>query len=227
VPVPRPAPRKRTQNAKRALYRDLIAEAAERVFAERGFESSKVQDVADDAGIALGTLYRCFSGKAEILRAVHEGRSRELLARCEATLRAGASPLRALLDYVSSYLEYLLAHPDYLRMHLDESSAWGFGTRFESGVQNDAWRRAHDIEVDMLREGTRAGLFVERDPSLLVRMAASIQQVQLAGWLEAGGEIAPETLLTRMREDLVRTVCRPAVAAWLEDGGAKEATAKP
>lgn len=215
--MPKPSRRERTQQAKRALYRELIREAAERVFAEQGFESAKIQDVADEAGVALGTLYKCFSGKAEILRAIHEHRSRELLARCEAAAGGEASPLRALLAYVGGYLEYLLAHPDYLRMHLDEASAWGFGARFGSGVQNDAWQTAHDAEVALLREGARAGVFLERDPSLLVRMAAAIQQVQLAGWIEADGGIEPDALMARMREDLVRTVCRPAVVVWLEE----------
>jgi AcrR family transcriptional regulator len=210
-------PREHTQKAKRALYRELILEAAERVFAEGGFESSKIQDVADEAGIALGTLYKSFSGKAEIFRSIHEHRSRELLERCEASIDADASPLRALLAFVSSYLEFLLTHPDYLRMHLDESSAWGLGARFESRVQADAWQRAHDVEVEFLAEGIRAGIFVDRAPSLLVRILASIQQVQLAWWIEAGGEEAPDALLEQMRVDLVRAVCRPAVAAWLED----------
>jgi len=209
-------PRERARRAKRALYRELIVEAAERVFAEGGFESSKIQDVADEAGIALGTLYKSFSGKAEIFRSIHERRSRELLERCETSIDEGASPLLALLGYVSSYLEFLLAHPDYLRMHLDESSAWGFGARFESRVQVEAWQRAHDIEVAFIAEGIREGIFVDRPASLLVRTLASIQQVQLAWWIESGGEQAPGALLEQMRVDLVRAVCRPAVAAWLE-----------
>ena len=50
---------------------------------------------------------------------------------------------------------------------------------------------------------------IERDPSVLVRMMGAIQQVQLAHWIESGMRQAPDALLAEMREDLVRSFCRP------------------
>jgi AcrR family transcriptional regulator len=206
--------------AKHELYEDLIIGAAERVFAERSFDSAKIQEIAQEAGLAPGTLYKIFPGKAEIFRTIHERRSRDLLAACEAALVAGAPPLARLLAFVAAYLEFLVAHPDYLRMHLGDASAWGFGERFESHVQARAWRRGHEVEVGLFEEGIEDGVFVRRDPSLLVRMMAAIQQVQLAHWVEEGMEQAPETLLAGMREDLVRSFCQPAVVRWLSERSA-------
>jgi AcrR family transcriptional regulator len=203
--------------AKQELYEDLIVDAAERVFAERSFDAAKIQDIAHEAGLALGTLYRVFPGKAELFRAIHERRSRALLGACEAALEADAPPLARLLAFVAAYLEFLVAHPDYLRMHLGDASAWGFGERFESHVQARAWRRGHEIEVGIFLQGIEEGVFVPRDPSLLVRMMAAIQQVQLAHWVEGGMQEAPEVLLAGMREDLIRSFCRPAVVRWLAD----------
>jgi AcrR family transcriptional regulator len=214
--MPKTRAREQTRRARRDLYRGLILDAAEHVFAERGFDSAKIQEVAEEAGIALGTLYKSFAGKAEIFRSIHEQRSGELIAQSEPALRDDVSPLRALLDYTSAYLQFLVAHPDYLRMHLAEASAWGFGGRFESRVQADAWQRGHEAEAALFRRGIELGLFVERDPSLLVRMMASIQQVQLAHWVERGMERSPDALLAEMRVDLVRAFCRPEVTRWLE-----------
>ena len=201
--------RKSASRARDELYAELVVDAAERVFAERGFDAAKIQEIADEAGIALGTLYKVFRGKAEIHRTIHEQRSRNLFDACEAALLDAASPLEELLAFVTAYLEFLIAHPDYLRMHLGDSSAWGFGNRFESGVQAQAWRRGHETEVAIFRRGIEEGVFLERDPSLLVRMMAAIQQVALAHWIESGMRQAPAALLAEMREDLVRSFCRP------------------
>ncbi|MAG31730.1 MAG: hypothetical protein CL908_12655 [Deltaproteobacteria bacterium] len=201
--------------ARTELYEDLIVGAAERVFAERGFDAAKIQEVAEEAGLALGTLYKVFRGKSEIFRTIHERRSRDLLAFCEAALEPDAPPLARLLDFVTAYLEFLIAHPDYLRMQLGDASAWGFGERFESRVQAGAWLRGHEIEVEIFECGIAAEVFVSRDPSLLVRMMGAIQQVQLAHWIEGGMRETAETLLAGMQKDLVRCFCRPAVVRWL------------
>jgi len=207
--------RQTAARAKRELYVDLIVGAAERIFAERSFDSAKIQEIAQEAGLAPGTLYKVFPGKAEIFRTIHERRSRDLLAACEAALVAGTPPLARLLAFVGAYLEFLVAHLDYLRMHLDDASAWGFGERFESHVQARAWRRGYDIEVGLFAEGIEEGVFVRRDPSLLVRMMAATQQVQLAHWVENGMEQDADALLAGMQEDLVRSFCQPSVVRWL------------
>jgi AcrR family transcriptional regulator len=211
--------RKSASQARDELYVELTVDAAERVFAERGFDAAKIQEVADEAGIALGTLYKVFRGKAEIFRTIHERRSRDLFAACEGAIRGATSPLQELLAFVMAYLQFLIAHPEYLRMHLGDSSAWGFGNRFESGVQAQAWRRGHAMEVAIFRRGIEEGVFIERDPSLLVRMMGAIQQVRLAHWIEGGMQQESGALLAEMREDLVRSFCQPGVVRWLEEHG--------
>jgi hypothetical protein len=48
-------------------------------------------------------------------------------------------------------------------------------------------------------------------------MMGAIQQVQLGHWIEGGMQQTPAELLDTMREDLVRSFCRPAVVRWLEE----------
>jgi AcrR family transcriptional regulator len=196
------------REARSEVYRRLVIEAAEGVFAERGFDAAKMQDVADEAGVSLGTLYRSFPGKWELYRAIHSLRGAELLARCQAAQDPAASPRENLLAYVSGYVEYLAEHPLYLRMHLSESNAWGFGARFATRVQTEAWERGHAAEVELFREGIRRGAFIDRDPSLLVRMMAAAQQVQLAHWAERGMPGGPARLVAEVRDHVVRAFCQ-------------------
>jgi TetR/AcrR family fatty acid metabolism transcriptional regulator len=64
--------------------RRLILEAAVRVFARDGFHTSRVGDIAEEAGVAHGLLYHYFSSKDEVLRTVFSENWAELLGRFEA-----------------------------------------------------------------------------------------------------------------------------------------------
>ncbi len=47
--------------------KELIREAATRVFAEKGFHSTNMPAIAQEAGVAVGTIYHYFEGKKDIL----------------------------------------------------------------------------------------------------------------------------------------------------------------
>jgi AcrR family transcriptional regulator len=54
------------------LRRDEILDAAERVFAEKGYHESGIADIAADLGIGHGTFYRYFKNKHDIAATVLE-----------------------------------------------------------------------------------------------------------------------------------------------------------
>lgn len=68
--------------------RRLILAAAVRVFARDGYHTSRVADIAEEAGIAHGLLYHYFSSKQEVLATVFRDNWSELL---QAFARVAAS----------------------------------------------------------------------------------------------------------------------------------------
>jgi AcrR family transcriptional regulator len=56
----------------------LVAAAAE-VFAEKGYDGARVQEIAKRAGLTIGAIYGRFTGKAELLRAAIEAHSQSEL----------------------------------------------------------------------------------------------------------------------------------------------------
>jgi len=52
--------------------RAALIEAAEKVFVEKGFEATTMNEVAQEAGFAKGTLYHYFKNKAELLQVLRE-----------------------------------------------------------------------------------------------------------------------------------------------------------
>ena len=62
------------------VRRDQLVAAATEVFAERGFEGARVEQIADAADVSPGLLYRHFEGKQELYTEILQLANRELMA---------------------------------------------------------------------------------------------------------------------------------------------------
>ncbi|MEQ8787207.1 MAG: TetR/AcrR family transcriptional regulator [Pirellulaceae bacterium] len=66
------------QARRRQASRTRMLEAAARLFAERGYEPTSIDEIAAEAGVVKGTFYYSFSGKEELLLAVAARQSGEV-----------------------------------------------------------------------------------------------------------------------------------------------------
>src|SRR3954447_25564069 len=80
-----------TQEAERPLRKDaarnreLILQTAAEVFAEQGLEAG-YDEIARRAGVGVGTVYRRFPERAELVQAIFESRIGEIVQVAEAAL---------------------------------------------------------------------------------------------------------------------------------------------
>jgi AcrR family transcriptional regulator len=116
------APRTEAQNEElRAKRRQELLQAAQRVFAAKGFHAANVADVAAEAGVSQGTVYHYFDSKETLLMAVFEAWETDHLrqelkqsllaeptARGRLTLVAQAAARRcaAAFDLLSAQVEF-------------------------------------------------------------------------------------------------------------------------
>src|SRR5437870_5056289 len=75
-----------------------IREAANRMFARKGFDGATMQEIATEADLSAGALYRYFPTKQHLLRAVFEDCMAQNRALFEQATDSAASPLGALLQ---------------------------------------------------------------------------------------------------------------------------------
>jgi TetR/AcrR family transcriptional regulator, fatty acid metabolism regulator protein len=61
--------------------RQQLLDAAVRVFAREGYHTSRVGDIAEEAGVAHGLLYHYFASKQEVLETIFRENWRQLLER--------------------------------------------------------------------------------------------------------------------------------------------------
>ncbi len=107
---PKKSAREAVRERSRAAYQELILEAAERVFAAKGFAGARVVDVAKEAGVATGTLYNYFDGKAELFQSLMELRSREITDCLNEIYEREKDPIERVASLVRFVLGYLDEH---------------------------------------------------------------------------------------------------------------------
>ncbi|MBC7174148.1 MAG: TetR/AcrR family transcriptional regulator [Polyangiaceae bacterium] len=200
----------RVKDARVAMYREVILDAAEEVFAENGYEAAKVQAVAASAGVSLATLYGVFTKKWDLYCALHERRIAQLMERIGSRgVFEEVDPLTRLLDGVDGYLEFHMEHPTYLRMHLQDGLAWASGGNARSPEQARAWSMGVMLMTAAFQAGIDAGIFVADDPGRMARTAIAMHQVRLGDWIDSGMSEPIAEVAAQVRRQFVRAFCVP------------------
>jgi len=195
--------RERVRQARQEAYRAAILEAAEGIFAERGYADAKVQEIAEAAGVATGTVYAIFPGKRELYRAVHRENLEEL-ARRYAEVPDLGSAREMLLARMETATRFLTERPNYLRVYLREAGRWGFdASELPAGAMAF-------VDADLYRRGVAEGELQDEDPELLQSLVMSANQVHFYHWLKAGMREPAEELVARIRAHHERAIFRSA-----------------
>jgi TetR/AcrR family transcriptional regulator, fatty acid metabolism regulator protein len=85
--------------------RARILEAAMRVFASKGFFGAKVSDIAEDAGVADGTIYLYFKSKDDILISLFETQMERVNAELTRAVGQADGPVDKLRRFVRTYMD--------------------------------------------------------------------------------------------------------------------------
>jgi AcrR family transcriptional regulator len=176
-----------------------MLEAAQRVFAQRGYGAVKVQEIADDAGIATGTVYAIFPSKQELYRAVH-GAHLEELAKRYAEIPGDRDTRAVIRDRVAISTRFLVERPDYLRIYLREAAHWGFDA---TALPKDA---AEFTDLALYERGVARGELVGDDAELLQSLAMASSHVILFHWLKGGMRESADELIRRILAHAERTL---------------------
>ncbi len=119
------------RNAERT--REAVLDAAEQLFAAKGYDATSLNEVGALAGVSRGTPGYFFGAKADLYRAVLE----RCLDQVRAAVRSGQEralasrkdPEIVLAGAVGEYFDFITAHPNFVR--LMEWEALGGGRQLQ------------------------------------------------------------------------------------------------
>ena len=111
----------------KAATRAAILQASEAVFAERGFQSAKMEDIAARAGVAVGTLYNYFEDRKHLLGALLDACGAQLETDLEQTLAGRMTFQRRLQAFLQIAVRHLDEHWQVFAILIEDELAFGRG----------------------------------------------------------------------------------------------------
>jgi len=164
------------EEKKRALL-----SAARRVFAQKGFASTKIEDVAREAGIGKGTVYEYFRSKDDIFFALFEEFKAEFHKRIF-VMAPKSPPQERLKKYITSALSAFeewkdMSHIllDFWAEHKSKSSAH---FRFD-----ELYKVARENLSTFIQEGIKKGVYKKVDPAHTASILIAIIDGLLLQWV--------------------------------------------
>lgn len=141
----------RTLRADAQANYDRLLEVAARVFAREGADTS-LKAIAAEAGVGIGTLYRRFPTREDLIEATYRSET-ELLCASASRLLEEHAPVAALRTWMERFVDYMLtkqgmadalpailATREDLRLHSREALAGAIAELLDAGISAGALR---------------------------------------------------------------------------------------
>jgi AcrR family transcriptional regulator len=100
----------------KADRREALLAAAATLFAASGFNGVSIEDLGAAAGVSGPAMYRHFSGKQAVLRALLVGVSEDLLSGGQSVVEKAGDAASALSALVRFHVDFALSNPDVIRV---------------------------------------------------------------------------------------------------------------
>ena len=167
--------------------RQRLLGAATRLFAERGFEGTSVQEIVSAAGVTKGAMYHYFDSKDDLLREIYGRMLRMQMERltkfADAEGPVTARLHAAAMDVVVTTVENLDDSKIFFRSMHQLTPDTQKAVRAER-------RRYHERFRDLVMEGQRSGVFDDAVPAELLVDFFFGSVHHLGVWYRVGGPLS-------------------------------------
>ncbi|WP_184541279.1 TetR/AcrR family transcriptional regulator [Streptosporangium becharense] len=183
----------------------LLSEAT-RLFAERGFESTSVQEVVSAAGVTKGAMYHYFDSKDDLLHEIYGRVLRMQMERLNHFADGPGTVTERLHAAAADVVTTTAANLDDSKIFFRSMHLLAPDTRKSVRVER---RRYHERFRDLVAEGQREGTFRSDIPADIVVDFFFGSVHHLGSWYKPEGALSgPE--IGRHFADLLLASLRPA-----------------
>jgi AcrR family transcriptional regulator len=119
ISSPRPQMRKEPRQARSRATVESIVQAGTRVLSDRGWAGFNTNEVADTAGVSIGSLYQYFPDKEALVEAILQRHLDDVLAVLSESEAGGRSLKQLVDDLVTGMIAAHGVHPALHRVLLD------------------------------------------------------------------------------------------------------------
>ena len=141
-----------------------IALAAVKLFEQKGYHATSVQDIADEVGLQKGSLYHYIHSKEDLLLQIAHEAITEFNDNLQAVLDTDMSAPEKLVKAVENHITVSVSNMETTTVLLRE--AFSLGDPQHQVIQ-DLTDKYVDLWTQVLEEGARSGEFHVREPKVV------------------------------------------------------------
>ncbi|MGN1188277.1 MAG: TetR/AcrR family transcriptional regulator [Lachnospiraceae bacterium] len=147
--------------------RNEILDVAERLFGTKGFDNTSTNDILNEIGIARGTLYYHFKSKEDILDAMIERITAQLVAKARTIAAKKEIPVlqRLALTIMALNLDNDLGHEVMEQVHRAQNAL------LHQKMRENLLAEVNPLITGLVEEGINQGIFRTEYPAEVVEMA--------------------------------------------------------
>jgi len=157
--------------------REQILRSAAEVFARKGVASTRINDLAEAAGVSQGLLYRYFANREEVFAALLERLVQETIRQVHSALEYPGTPWEQLHWLTGQLLLGMYERPNFIPLFSQAPAVSGK----VPGMLSELGRAFSTVLRQLIVAGQTAGQVVERDPEQLVLLYLCCLQGLAAG----------------------------------------------
>jgi AcrR family transcriptional regulator len=183
---------------------EAIRDAAMRVVARKGYDHVTVQDIADEAGIAKGTVYLYFKSREDILEKTMTLSFADLLALIREAIEAGGAFPAVVERVITAQLTYFEERQDIFRLYLAMAEPLG-----QRRLRKHAVYRTHIAQLAKMIEAAAKKRELRAAPA--ERVAIAIASIVRDVGLQRMTEKSPRPLsedVEFIRDFIIRGISR-------------------
>lgn len=185
-----------------AVPQRLLATAT-RLFAERGFERTSVQDIVEAAGVTKGALYHYYGSKDDLLHEVYARVLRLQQERLDSFADADTSIEHRLRGAAADVVVTTIEHVDDATIFF--RSMHQLSREKQKQVRAER-RRYHERFRALVEEGQLAGVFSDAVPADLVVDYHFGSVHHLGTWYRHDGRLTPQQVADHLADLLLRAL---------------------
>lgn len=188
--------------ADQTVSREDVIRAAARVFRQRGFHGTSMQQIANTVGLQKGSLYHHIAGKEELLRDVMMTGLIQLDERLETVATSPLPPAEKLRRLIETHIVYAAENVDIATVVLFEHQAMlDFpALREEYVARRDAFE-AHFRNA--IQEGVASGDFLPVDVPVVTQALLGAHN-WLVMWYRPEGRLSAQEIAAIIADTFLR-----------------------
>jgi AcrR family transcriptional regulator len=187
-----------------ALKRRLILEAAAKLFSERGYAATRIEDIIAELSASRRVIYEHFGGKSDILVAICEQAIHSTIDLATQIARAPLDPVEKLRRLVRDFTAIVIENRDYIAISTREMMFLPADARARIARMQEKFDR---ILRAILTDGVERGVFAVADPAITA-LAIGGMIIWTHRWYRAGGRLSSDQVADAMAADALNMVVR-------------------